>query len=87
MGVFSAALIKKRRYWPRYVKGEDIKAHFEDTPVSDSQRFPGEIKGLKFDLFLLKEPDYVMKLMSTMDHCTPTPIKRKVSGLMTKKNC
>ena len=28
MVLFSAALIKKRRYWPRYVKAEDIKAHF-----------------------------------------------------------
>ena len=54
MGVFSAALIKKRRYWPRYVKGEEIKAHFEDAPVGDSQRLPGKINGVKFDLFCLK---------------------------------
>jgi hypothetical protein len=27
-GVFSSALIKKRRYWPRYVDGDMIKAHF-----------------------------------------------------------
>ena len=65
MGVFSAALIKKRRYWPRYVKGEEIKAHFEDAPVGDSKIFPGEINGVKFDLFCLKYPDYVMKLIST----------------------
>ena len=26
---------------------------------------PGKINGVKFDLFCLKEPDYVMKLMST----------------------
>ena len=51
MGVFSAALNKKRRYWPRYVKGEVIKSHFEDTPLGDSQIFPGEINGVKFDLF------------------------------------
>ena len=24
-GVFAAALIKKRRYWPKYVPGEEIK--------------------------------------------------------------
>ena len=28
MGVLSAALIKKRRYCPRYMKGEEIKANF-----------------------------------------------------------
>jgi len=38
MGVFSSALIKKRKYLPRYVKGEEIKAHFEVAPVGDSQR-------------------------------------------------
>ena len=64
MGVFSYALIKKRRYWPRYVKVEEIKAHFEYSPVGDNQRLLGEINGVKFDLFFLKEPDYVMKLMS-----------------------
>ena len=51
MGVLSAALIKKRRYWPQYVKGEEIKAHFEDAPVGDSQIFPGEINGVKFEIF------------------------------------
>ena len=65
MGVFSAALIKKIRYWPQYVKGEETKAHFEDAPVGDIQRLPGEINGVKFDLFCLKEPEYVMTLVST----------------------
>ena len=65
MGVFSAALINKRRDWPLYVKGEEIKAHFEDAPVGDSHILPVEINGAKFDLFGLKEVDYVMKLMST----------------------
>ena len=47
------------------MKGEEIKANFEDTPVGDSQRFPGKINGVNFDIFCLKEPDYVMTLMST----------------------
>ena len=28
MGVFPATVIKKSRYWPRYMKVEEIKAHF-----------------------------------------------------------
>ena len=64
MGVFSAAFIKKRRYWQQYVNGEEIKAHFEDAPVGDIQIFPGTINGVKFYLFCLKDPDYVMTLMS-----------------------
>ena len=27
-GVFASASIKKRRYWPKYIKGDTIKAHF-----------------------------------------------------------
>ena len=26
-GVFASALIKKKRYWPKYIKGEEIKEH------------------------------------------------------------
>ena len=51
MGLFSAALINKIIYWPRYVKGDNIKAHFEDATVCDSQRLLGKINGVKFDLF------------------------------------
>ena len=64
-GVYASALIKKRRYWPRYIKGDAIKAHFEDEVVGVSKRLPGVLDGEKFDIFCLKEPDYVMSLMST----------------------
>ena len=47
------------------MKEEEIKAHFEDAPVGDSQRLPGKINGVKFDIFCLKETDYVMTLMCT----------------------
>ena len=60
MAVFSAALTKKIRYWPRYVKGEEINTHFEDAPVGDSQILPCKLNGVKFDLFWFKYPNYVM---------------------------
>jgi Transposase IS4 len=28
--VFAAAVIKKRRYWPKYVDGDTIKKYFDD---------------------------------------------------------
>ena len=65
MGVVSAALINKRRHWPQYVEGKEIKEIFEDATVGDIQILPGKINGVKFDLFFLKETDYVMTLMST----------------------
>ena len=67
MGVYSSALVKKRWYWPKYVDGEYIKTHFEDVEVGVTKRLPGELEleGEKFALFCLKEPDYVMTMMST----------------------
>ena len=65
MGVFSSALIKKIRYWPRYVKGKEIKAHFEDARVGDSQRLHGKNNGVNCDTFCLKDPHYVITLLST----------------------
>ena len=32
-GVCASTLIKKRRYWPNYIHGEDIKSHFADKEV------------------------------------------------------
>ena len=31
--VFAHDLIKKRKYWPKYIKGDEIKAHFEGLEV------------------------------------------------------
>ena len=51
MGVFSSTLIKKRRYWSRYVNREKIKAHFVEALVGASQRLPDKINMVDFDLF------------------------------------
>ena len=29
-GVFASALVKKRRYWPKHVKGDEIKEALKD---------------------------------------------------------
>ena len=64
-GVFAAALIKKRRYWPKHINGEDNIKHFEDKEVGSADGLPGKLDGVPFHLFAMKEPDYVMQLMST----------------------
>jgi Transposase IS4 len=65
VGVFASALIKKRRYWPKYILGDAIKQHFDTKAVGECDRLPGVLDGVKFDIFGMKEPDYVMMLMST----------------------
>ena len=64
-GVYSSALIKKRRYWPKYIKGDDIRQHFDDKEVGAADSLPGTLDGQSFHVFAMKEPDYVMSLMST----------------------
>ena len=64
-GVFGAVLIKKRRYWPKHIRGDDIAQHFEKKEVGDVDAWPGEMDGVKFHVFCMKEPNYVMSIMST----------------------
>ena len=40
VGVYSSALIKKRRYWPKGIPGDDIKDNFTDKSVGFTNRLP-----------------------------------------------
>ena len=64
-GVFASALIKKRRYWPTFIKGDDVKAHFSDCEVGAVGAWTGNLDGIKFHVSCMKEPEYVMSLMTT----------------------
>ena len=64
-GVFSGALIKKRKYWPKWIDGDAIDRHMEDRAVGECDSFRGRLNGIDYDVFCMKEPEYVMKIMST----------------------
>ena len=64
-GVFASALIKKQRYWPNYIKGDAIKAHFENKTMGDADSWAGTLDNIPFHVYAMKELDYVMSLMST----------------------
>ena len=63
-GIYAAALIKKRRYWPKYVKGEAIKKHFEDKNAGDVDPIAGELDNVPFCFHAMNKPDYAMMLMT-----------------------
>ena len=69
------------------MKGEEIKAHFEDAPVGDSQRLHGKINGVKFYLFFLKELYYVMTLISTYGSLHTHPNQKESVRTDDKENC
>ena len=63
--VFSYALIKKRKYWPKHIDGDGIKAHFKDLEVGTVDAMKGSLDGVNVQVHCLKEPEYVMMLMSS----------------------
>ena len=64
-GVYASALIKKHKYWLKYIDGDSIDAYFEGKEVGSIDSLPGKMHNVPFHIFAMKEPDYVMKLMST----------------------
>ena len=71
-GVFGAALIKKHRYWPEIIKGDAINAHFSSKEVGNVDAVKQVEDGVAYHVFCTKEPDYVMKLMTTYGTLEPT---------------
>ena len=63
-GVFTGALIKKQQFWPKYVPGDMIDDHFKDKDVGSVDSLKGKIDNVPYDIYCMKEPDYVMKIMS-----------------------
>ena len=64
-GVYASALIKNQKYWPKYIKGGAIRDHFKDENVGDCNSWKGSMEEVPFHVYAMKEPDYVMSLMST----------------------
>ena len=64
-GVFTSALIKKRGYWLKYIRGDKGKEHFNNKEVGDADSWGGKLEDVSFHVFAMKEPDDVMSLMST----------------------
>jgi Transposase IS4 len=64
-GVFAAAIVKKRRYWPKHIDGDGIKTHFEGKAVGETDAIAGTLGGVPFHIMGLKEAPYVMTMMTT----------------------
>ena len=63
--MYGESLIKKQRYWPRNVPGDDIDKHFEGKEVIVVDCLETKIdEGKAFKIHCMKEPEYVMKMMA-----------------------
>ena len=64
-GVFAGAQIKKRRYWPKGIPGKFLVDRFKNTAVGAANAIRGTLSGVKYNVFILNEHDYVSMIMST----------------------
>ena len=64
-GVYAGACVKKRRYWPKFVKGDAMDSRMKDDPVGTTRLVKGLMDNVEYYFFNLKEPDYTSKIMST----------------------
>lgn len=64
-GVFASAVIKKRRYWPKLVKGDVIEKHMIEKDIGDTDCVKGKLGDVKYNIFCMKDSKFIMKLMAT----------------------
>ena len=72
-GCIWVVLNKKRRYWPKFIKGDDIIKHFKEKNVGDVDALHGTYMGHLFDIMDTKDPEYVMQLMTTYGTLNSVP--------------
>ena len=73
LGVYAHAVVKKRRFWPKHVPGEAIDERMANQPVGSTDALRGVLDGEPYNIFVMKEPDYSMKLMATYGGLTTLP--------------
>lgn len=78
-GVYASALIKKRKYWPKFINGDEVNHHFLNKQIGECDRLNGKLDGTDFSLMVFKEPEYNMMLMSTYSFLeVPQDAKEKI---------
>ena len=65
MRTIYSSTYEKRRYWPKHVPGDEIIQHFVEKDVGDADAIKDTMDAIPFYIHAMKEPDYVMMLMST----------------------
>ncbi len=64
--MYGAALIKKRKYWPAGVPGDSMQQFFDQDRINvgDCNAVQGVMDGTTYNLWGMKEPNYVMWMMA-----------------------
>ena len=62
--VYGISVAKKRQYWPNGVHGYSINDYFRSKNIGDIGRLSGELDKKEFNVFVLKDPDCNITMMS-----------------------
>jgi len=73
VGVYASAVIKKRRYWPKYCPGKAMDQRMASKDIGDTDCIEGKLDETNYCLYMMKEPDFVMKMMATYGALNPFP--------------
>ena len=64
-GIYAAAVVKKRRHWPKLVSGTQCEDYMKDKPVGEHHCRRGVIRGIAVDLFAVNNRRYINKMIAT----------------------
>lgn len=64
-GLFGCALIKKCKFWPTHIPGEEIENHMKNKGIGETDAIQETFNGITYNLWAMKEPEDVMKMMAT----------------------
>ena len=64
-GVFSCAVINKRRYWPSVVPGKEMEDHLEEVEVGETDAIQVTVDDVIYTLWGMKKPNYLVSMMAT----------------------
>lgn len=73
LGVYGQAMIKKRKYWPQGVPGDQIDRYFEGKALGSCKSLKQDMDEIPFYVHCCKDTKYVTKMMSTHGLLTTVP--------------
>ena len=66
--IFEFSVINKIRYWPSMVPGKNVEDHFGEVKVGETDAIQVTVDDIIYNLWGMKELNYVMKIMATGGH-------------------
>lgn len=85
-GLFACTVAKKRQYWPRYFRGEDINPFMQGRRVGEIHGRMADLNGTPFRIFAVNHTTYTCILVSTYGTSEPVGPPRRVkttAGVLT----